>query len=121
MVRHRRPRLTDRDLDPLLVRRAARRILVGPGAYLLAIGLSFVSTAASIAIYALVPLLYILPGRVDRHLRAHDAPADATTSAHHAIVPGDGEDRQVVGALTRQAWRCRRSRLVRHGGRRRTT
>jgi uncharacterized membrane protein len=63
-------RLTDQNLDPLLIRRAARRILMGPGAYLLAIALSFISTAGSIAIYALVPMLYILPGRVDRHLRA---------------------------------------------------
>jgi uncharacterized membrane protein len=63
-------RLTAQDLDPLLVRRAARRILLGPSAYVLAIALSFLSTAVSIAIYALVPLFYILPGRVDRHLRA---------------------------------------------------
>jgi uncharacterized membrane protein len=74
-------RLTDSDLDPLLVRRAARRILIGPSAYLLAIGLSFLSPAASIAIYALVPVYFILPGRVDRHLRA-PAPGAEGTEAH---------------------------------------
>jgi len=75
-------RLTERDLDPLLVRRAARRILMGPSAYLVAIGLSFFSTAASIAIYALVPVYFILPGRVDRHLRA-PAPGVAEGTEHH--------------------------------------
>jgi uncharacterized membrane protein len=47
-------RLTDRGLDPLLVRRAARRILMGPAIYLLAIGLSFIGPAGptmSIALY----------------------------------------------------------------------
>jgi len=89
-------RLTDEDLDPLLVRRAMRRILVGPLAYLLAISISFASPALSLAIYALVPLLYILPGRVDRHLGAPDAHADVAASEHHASVTGDGEDRHVM-------------------------
>lgn len=80
-------RLTDEHLDPLLVRRAARRILTGPVAYLLAIGLSFVNPAASLVIYALVPLLYILPGRLDRHLsrRGHDVVA---MSEQHVAAPG---------------------------------
>ena len=88
-------RLTDPDLDPLVVRRAARRILTGPVAYLLAIGVSFVSPAVSIAIYVLVPLLYILPGRVDRHLRAHGPHADAVAK-HPAVVPVEGEDRPIA-------------------------
>ena len=83
-------RLTDQNLDPLLVRRAARRILMGPSAYLLAIGLSFISTAGSIAIYALVPMLYILPGRVDRHLGA-PAPDLAHASGQHAGIPAKEE------------------------------
>jgi len=93
-------RLTDADLDPLLVRRAMRRILTGPLAYLLAIGLSFKSPALSLVIYALVPLLYILPGRVDRHLGAHDAhvdaAADVAASEHPGGVTREGEDRPVV-------------------------
>jgi uncharacterized membrane protein len=81
-------RLTDRDLDPLLVRRAARRILVGPTAYVLAIGLSFASTAVSLAIYVLVPVLYILPGRLDRHWSA----APSATSGQHAPPPREEGD-----------------------------
>lgn len=63
-------RLTDTDLNPQLAQWAMRRILMGPFAYLLAMGLSFVRPSLSLVIYALVPVLYILPGRVDRHLRA---------------------------------------------------
>jgi len=95
-------RLTDDDLDPLLVRQVMRRILMGPLAYLLAIGLSFASPALSLAIYALVPLLYILPGRVDRHLSAPDPDlhADAPASEHHAGAPGEGEDKHVIWSDT---------------------
>lgn len=80
-------RLTDEHLDPLLVRRAARRILTGPVAYLLAIALSFIDPTVSLVIYALVPLLYILPGRLDRHLstRGHDVMA---IPEQHAPAPG---------------------------------
>lgn len=89
-------RLTDANLDPLLVRRAARRILTGPVAYLVAIGLSFANPAVSLVIYALVPLLYILPGRLDRHLsrRGHDV---ATTPEQHAAVPGLEEIDRTAG------------------------
>jgi uncharacterized membrane protein len=83
-------RLTDPNLDPLLIRRAARRILIGPSAYLLAIGLSFISTAVSVAIYALVPIIYILPGRVDRHLRA-PAPGLAHVPEQHTAIPAKEE------------------------------
>jgi uncharacterized membrane protein len=84
-------RLIDQDLDPLLIRHAARRILIGPSAYLLAIGLSFISATTSIAIYVLVPLLYILPGRVDRHLRA-PVPGTAEASGQHDGIPGEKTD-----------------------------
>jgi uncharacterized membrane protein len=83
-------RLIAQDLDPQLVRWAARRILMGPTAYLLAIALSFISTAASIAIYALVPALYILPGRVDRHLRTH-IPGAAEAAGQRAGTPAKEE------------------------------
>jgi uncharacterized membrane protein len=61
-------RLVEADLDPHVVRLATTRILMAPVIYMGAIGLSFVNTAVSIGIYVLVPLLYILPGRIDRHL-----------------------------------------------------
>jgi uncharacterized membrane protein len=100
-------RLTDGDVDPRLVWQATRRILLGPAAYALAIGLSFISTAASIAIFVIVPALYILPSGVDRHwsIRAprHTAPrssaderpgprgmdgqADPATSSHGSSDP----------------------------------
>jgi uncharacterized membrane protein len=60
--------LVDADLDPHVVRLATTRILMAPVIYVVAIGLSFVNTAVSIGIYVLVPVLYILPGHIDRHL-----------------------------------------------------
>lgn len=61
-----RRRLTDPELDDRFVRAVKLRILAGPVAYALSIALSFVSTPASLAVYVLVPILYISPGRVDR-------------------------------------------------------
>ena len=72
-------RLVDADLDPRVVRLATTRILMAPVIYLCAIGLSFLNTAVSIGIYVLVPVLYIVPGHIDRHLLGlHD---------HEAIGP----------------------------------
>jgi hypothetical protein len=58
----------DADLDPHVVRLATTRILMAPVIYMVAIGLSFVNTAVSVGIYVLVPVLYMLPGHIDRHL-----------------------------------------------------
>lgn len=60
-------RLVDRNIDPQLVRRAARRNVMGPMIYFLAIMASFLHIVISLSIFALVPLLYILPGNIDRH------------------------------------------------------
>jgi uncharacterized membrane protein len=60
-------RLVDRDIDPRLVQRASRRNLTAPLLYLLAIGISLISVPASLVLFLLVPLYYILPGRIDRH------------------------------------------------------
>ncbi len=60
-------RLVDPDIDPRLVRMAARRILIAPVVYLMAIAASVVNTRLSIVLYVLVPVIYILPGRIDRH------------------------------------------------------
>lgn len=59
-------RLVDRDIDPRLVTRATHRNLMAPSIYLLAIALSFLNVFISLAIFAIVPLLYILPGHIDQ-------------------------------------------------------
>jgi len=63
-------RLVNPDTDPRLVRAVTHVILMGPVVYLVAIGLAFIHTGLSIALYMLVNLLYILPGSVHLHLRA---------------------------------------------------
>jgi len=60
-------RLVDREIDPRLVQRATRRNLMAPLLYLLAIGISLVSVPASLVLFLLVPVYYILPGRIDAH------------------------------------------------------
>ncbi len=60
-----RGRLFDPDIDPGFLRAAGRRLLMGPVLYAAALGLAFVHTGVGLALCALVPLLYILPGRVD--------------------------------------------------------
>lgn len=62
-----RRRLVDADLDPELIRLASRRILMAPTILVIAIAVSFASTAISILLFAIIPVLYILPGRIDRH------------------------------------------------------
>jgi uncharacterized membrane protein len=62
-----RRRHVDPDVHPGLIRTAMFRVLMGPLLYLLGIVISFFSTELSLALYALVPVLYILPGRLDIH------------------------------------------------------
>ncbi|MGA3118861.1 MAG: TMEM175 family protein [Syntrophobacteraceae bacterium] len=57
--------LVDRNLDPTLIRLANRRILMGPALLALAIAFSFVSTLGSLALCGLVPVFYIMPGKID--------------------------------------------------------
>ena len=59
--------LVDQNLDPVLIRLASRRILIGPALLALAIAFSFVSTLGSLALCGLVPLFYIIPGKIDRY------------------------------------------------------
>jgi hypothetical protein len=59
--------LADQNLDPMLIRLASRRILIGPALLALAIAFSFVSTPGSLALCGLVPLFYIIPGKIDRY------------------------------------------------------
>jgi len=60
-------RHVDPDIDRGLVRAAMYRTLKAPLVYVIAIGLSFFRAEMSLALYALVPILYILPGRIDIH------------------------------------------------------
>lgn len=69
---HRR-RLVAADMDPALVRMVTRRTLLGPALYLLAILVSILSVQLTLLIYVIVPILYILPTRLDRHLARHAA------------------------------------------------
>ena len=59
--------LVDRDLDPVLIRLASRRILMGPAILALAIVFSFVSTPGGLVLCGLVPVFYIVPGKIDRY------------------------------------------------------
>ena len=60
-------RLVQRQISSEVVRQAKYRIMIGPVASILAICASFVSTRLSLAIFAFIPLLYLIPGRIDYH------------------------------------------------------
>ncbi len=72
----------DREIDPQLVRRATRRNLLAPLIYLLAIGISFRSVQLSLALFILVPVFYIFPGRIDRHWMQRRRIDETSTSAN---------------------------------------
>jgi len=60
-------RLVSKDQDERLVRLARRRILAGPLIYSIAVLLSFLDPRISLALYAITPIYYILPGKIDVH------------------------------------------------------
>jgi hypothetical protein len=64
-VSHRR--LVDPDIEEEVVERATRRIAAGLVVLLTAALLSFVSTVVSIGLFACIPVIYVMPGRIDRH------------------------------------------------------
>jgi uncharacterized membrane protein len=72
--------LLDADLDRRFVRVAGQRTLMGPVLYLIAIGLAFINTNCALFICALVPILYVLPGRVDSYWK-HKARQNSQKSA----------------------------------------
>lgn len=59
-------RLVDEELDPQLITLAKRRIVRAPVILLAAIAASFLSVRLSIILCAIVPIVYIVPGRIDR-------------------------------------------------------
>lgn len=66
-------RLVDRNMDPGAVRSGLKRILIGPVLYGISMVMCFVSVWISLAIYLIVPLIYIFPGRIDRHWQRFEA------------------------------------------------
>ncbi len=69
-------RLVRPDLPRQLVRTVSHVILLGPLVYLVAIGLSYVSTALSVALFLFVNVIYLLPGGVHLHLKHELKPAE---------------------------------------------
>ena len=59
--------LVEQNLDAVLIRLASRRILMGPALLALAIAFSFVSTLGGLVLCGLVPVFYIVPGKIDRY------------------------------------------------------
>jgi uncharacterized membrane protein len=62
-----RGQLFDPDIDPHFIAAGGRRILMGPKIYVAAALLSFFSPSLSLLLCILTPLLYIVPGEVDRY------------------------------------------------------
>ena len=54
-------RLVDSDLDPKFITRMSRRIIVGAILYMIAIAVSFLSTQASLILFILIPVHYLIP------------------------------------------------------------
>lgn len=60
-------RLIDRAVEARTIRLASRRILIGPVVFGAAIAVSFASCTAALVIFALAPLIYLVPGKIDRN------------------------------------------------------
>ena len=80
-------RLVDKDLSPNVSRAGRRRNLTGPLLYLLAIAISFLpihvfditGVQLCVVIYVLIPILYILPGRIDTYWQQGNKELDSRT------------------------------------------
>ncbi len=62
-------RLVGRDVEPELVRKGNKRILGGVCSYSFAVLLAWFCPTASLILYILIPIVYILPSRLDLHWR----------------------------------------------------
>ncbi len=91
-------RLVDQDLDPHFVRTVNRRNMTAPVVYLVSIGLSFLSPLASLIVFFLFPLYYIIPSHIDLHLtptsRTKEEPKEHedSTGEDSSITGGEGEE-----------------------------
>ncbi len=68
-------RLTTPHLSDSVVKLQSRRILVGPGIYVVAMAMAFWTPRVSIILYALVPIAYATPGALDRYWLMHQKAA----------------------------------------------
>jgi hypothetical protein len=71
---------------------ATRRNLTAPLIYLLAIVVSFLSVQVSLIFFILVPIYYILPGRIDWHWTGrhiHKVEEAMSSSAVDSSLPGE--------------------------------
>ena len=59
--------LVGRDIEPELVRKGKRRILMGVVIYTCAVLIALFNPTVGLILYALLPMLYILPSRMDHH------------------------------------------------------
>jgi uncharacterized membrane protein len=87
-------RLVDQDIDPHFVRTVNRRNLTAPVVYLASIGLSFLSPLASLIIFFLFPLYYIIPSHIDLHLTptSRTKEHEDSTGEDSSITGGEGEE-----------------------------
>jgi uncharacterized membrane protein len=59
-------RLVENDLDPAFIKTMARRYFLVPVFYLIAVVISFASIHASIILFILIPLIYLIPARKNK-------------------------------------------------------
>ena len=64
--------LVDADLDMAIVRSGRRRILMGPCVASISVLLTFLNTSVSLGSLVVFPILFILPGRIDRFWRRQE-------------------------------------------------
>ena len=57
-------RLVDKKLDPNIVRRLPRRVIIGIIAYLIAVGVSFINVQYSVFLFTLIVISAALPNRI---------------------------------------------------------
>jgi hypothetical protein len=83
--------LISQHLEPDLISSVHRRILTAPVAYLLAIGVSFISVNAADLIFALTVVYYMLPSNFDplHHRAVHRSQAGEVTLPDQTIGTTD--------------------------------
>ena len=58
-------RLIDKDLPKNIIRKATYAVLVAPVSYLIAILFAFINPLITLIMYAIIPILYIIPSPID--------------------------------------------------------
>lgn len=89
-----RRQLVAEDLHADVVRATLQTSLTGPALYALAIAVSFFSITAAMLMYCVVPLLYLVPGKIDRMWLALDRAVEVRRVSNHrrgGLLAGLGE------------------------------